>query len=106
MWDRLYEVPLGVDTALLRPTAPSVRIRSELGSGLRDRVVMFVGQLDRPHYFKGLPVLLRAMSGIDDPLVKLVVVGDGDMRASFSDGSLPWGCRQSNLCWARSTTSS
>ena len=57
VWDRLYEVPLGVDTALFRPTAPSVRIRSELGLGSRDRVVMFVGQLDRPHYFKGLPVL-------------------------------------------------
>ena len=45
---------------------------------------MFIGQLDQPHYFKGVPVLLQAFSGIGDPDVKLVIVGDGELRPAFA----------------------
>ncbi len=44
---------------------------------------LFVGALDRAHFFKGLPVLLEAMKNL--PEWHSVVVGDGDLRDSYVD---------------------
>lgn len=65
------EVPLGVDTSRFSPGT----VRPD------GRTVLFVGGLDRAHYFKGLDVLMRAMQNVSD--AKLVVVGDGPLRAEY-----------------------
>lgn len=67
----MREVPLGVDTT---------RFFFETTQS-DSRTVLFVGGLDRAHYFKGLVVLLRAISSV--PKAKLVVVGDGDSRSWY-----------------------
>lgn len=51
-----------------------------------EKTIVFVGGLDRAHYFKGLLVVLQAMcvphvSILTD--AKLIVVGDGDCRVEF-----------------------
>lgn len=67
-WDHeVVELPIGVDTARFCPP-PQKR---------SDRQLLFVGSLDRAHYFKGLDVLLSAVRDLD---VHLMVVGDGDRR--------------------------
>jgi glycosyltransferase involved in cell wall biosynthesis len=46
--------------------------------------VLFVGALDRAHYFKGMPILLAALARLQqDPHVRLLVVGDGDLRPAY-----------------------
>lgn len=44
--------------------------------------VLFVGGLDKAHYFKGLSVLIEAMNLCKQPL-RLKVVGSGDMRLTY-----------------------
>lgn len=82
--DRIIEIPFGVDVERFKPLPPSLEIRTTLGLSPNDRVVMFIGQLDRPHYSKGIPVLLEAFSQIRQPGVKLVIVGGGDLQPSYA----------------------
>jgi glycosyltransferase involved in cell wall biosynthesis len=48
-------------------------------------VILFVGGLDRAHYFKGVDVLLRAIANIKYQIsnIKCLIVGDGDLRQSY-----------------------
>ena len=47
--------------------------------------MIFVGSLDRSHSWKGLSEILRAVAIIKNsiPDIELVIVGDGDMRATY-----------------------
>ena len=71
---KLVEVPLSVDTDRFLP-APSAR----------EARALFVGALDRAHYFKGIDILLEAFASVakEKTSVTLAVVGDGDLRASY-----------------------
>ena len=80
---RISEIPFGVDTKLFKPLRSSSTLRKKLGINANDRVVMFVGQLDRPHYFKGVPVLIEAFSKVNRPRTKLVIVGGGDLQGVY-----------------------
>ena len=44
------------------------------------RKILFVGALDKAHYFKGVDVLLKAMRDLE---YKLMIVGDGDLRSYY-----------------------
>lgn len=46
-------------------------------------VVLFVGVLDRAHYFKGVDVLLRACAALDRASTALIVVGKGEMLPEY-----------------------
>lgn len=81
--DRIVEVPLGVDIDRFKPQEPSQRVRTILKLKPSDRVVLFIGQLDSPHYFKGVPVLLKAFAKIKNDNAKLLLIGDGNLRPSF-----------------------
>ncbi len=74
--EKMVEIPLGVDTELFKPSGDSLQ---------HDPQILFVGGLDRPHYFKGLPVLLEAMRGLADEKIaaQLMVIGDGDLRVEY-----------------------
>src|SRR3546814_3925889 len=50
---RVRETPFGVDTERFRPG---------LDAAQREPLVIFVGGLDRAHYFKGVPVLIEAFA--------------------------------------------
>ena len=82
---KLHEVPLSVDTVHFSPGAKPEALRRSLGMPPSDLVVLFVGVLDRAHYFKGLPILLKAWQRLTKhfPETRLVVVGEGNKRADF-----------------------
>jgi glycosyltransferase involved in cell wall biosynthesis len=80
--DRFREIPLGVDLASFLPAPPDPDLRRQYGIGPDDRTVLFVASLDRAHFFKGLPELLKAVAPLE-PRVKLVVVGEGDLRPQY-----------------------
>ena len=67
--------PFGVDTERFAPKPDPAQIMKH---------ICFVGGLDRPHYFKGLSVLLEALAGLKDRNDWVLdIVGDGDLRASY-----------------------
>jgi glycosyltransferase involved in cell wall biosynthesis len=77
------EVPNGVDTQRFHPGLDGSSVRRRYGLSAEECCVLFVGGLDRPHYFKGVTVLLDALSRLPNVHIKLIVVGDGDLRPSF-----------------------
>ena len=77
--ERVRELPLGLDTDFFSP-GPRVRERFNLPTDAR--MIAFVGGLDRAHWFKGLSLLLEAMTRLE-PNVHLVVVSDGELRGEY-----------------------
>ncbi len=45
--------------------------------------LLFVGGLDRAHYFKGIEILLLALSKLKTLNWRLTIIGEGDKRASY-----------------------
>jgi glycosyltransferase involved in cell wall biosynthesis len=77
------EIPNGVDIQRFQPGLDGSSVRNRFGLTANDCSILFVGGLDRPHYFKGVTVLLDALSRLPNPHIQLVIVGDGDLRPSF-----------------------
>lgn len=78
---RLVEMPNGVDVTAFWPGLDASAIRARLRLDPDRPVVLFVGGLDRPHFFKGLSVLFRALAQL--PNAQAVIVGDGDLRPAY-----------------------
>lgn len=76
-------LPNGVDGNRFTPTADGSMWRGRYGLLPADRVVLFVGALDRAHYFKGVRVLLESLARLREPRVKLLVVGAGDLLTTY-----------------------
>ncbi|HSD12261.1 MAG TPA: glycosyltransferase family 4 protein, partial [Patescibacteria group bacterium] len=82
---KIREMPPAVDVARFAPGPKSEELLRRHGLAGSDRIVTFVGGLDKAHYFKGIPVLLRALSSKDLAGVKAVIVGGGDLRPGFEN---------------------
>lgn len=78
--EKFFEVPFGVDTEKFAPAEPRTDLvkKFELLPG---RTILFIGGLDRAHYFKGLEVLIRAKAEVAN--AKILVVGDGGLRPYY-----------------------
>lgn len=80
---RVVELPNGVDSRRFRPDVDVGALREQYGIKSGDRIILFVGALDRAHYFKGVDVLLNAFALLQRTGTRLLVVGDGDRRARY-----------------------
>lgn len=80
--DKLHVIPYGVPIADVTP--PAVDARRELGFGPGDVLVGSVGRLVEQ---KDYPVQLRgfALAAARDPRLRMVLVGDGPLRAALED---------------------
>lgn len=98
----LVELPYGIDTTRYSPGDPDRSALSRLGVRTDRHVIAFVGGMDAPHAFKGVPVLLRAFA--DARLrerAQLVLVGDGELRPSFERLAAGLGLGNSTLFLGR-----
>jgi glycosyltransferase involved in cell wall biosynthesis len=82
-WKDVVEIPNGVDADLFRPLPGGEAVRRKLGLGADDRLVAFVGTLDRAHYFKGVSTLLEAFSLIKCSNAKLLIIGGGEWTPRY-----------------------
>ncbi|OGL79718.1 hypothetical protein A3J43_03380 [Candidatus Uhrbacteria bacterium RIFCSPHIGHO2_12_FULL_54_23] len=93
MSDKFLEIPFGVDTERFKPCEP---VKNER----RPTTILFVGSLDRAHWFKGLEILFNALVlfnanippisndrdiwGVDTKVPwRCMIVGDGDFRPRY-----------------------
>ncbi|MBA7489548.1 Phosphatidyl-myo-inositol mannosyltransferase [subsurface metagenome] len=82
----VVEVPNGVDIRRFNPEVDGSEIK--LRHCIKDEdLVLFVGTLDKPHYFKGLAYLLKSFAEINNTNTKLVVVGDGELKQYYIEMS-------------------
>ncbi|MGB8908812.1 MAG: glycosyltransferase [Candidatus Cybelea sp.] len=74
---RLEIIPSGIDVARFGAGRRDESLRSRIGIGERDRLLLFVGRLAKE---KNVELLLRALALAGDDSLKLVIAGDGPLR--------------------------
>jgi glycosyltransferase involved in cell wall biosynthesis len=75
--DKIIEIPFSVDTERFRPAEKQPDATRRL---------LFVGGLDKAHYFKGINVLLDSLGLLDqaDKNWRLEIVGGGDLQDKYA----------------------
>jgi glycosyltransferase involved in cell wall biosynthesis len=83
--DKFVEIPLGVDTHKFYPQEKDLTLIKKYNLGSEDRIILFVGGLDKAHYFKGVDKLLQAVAvlRLKIPDLRLLIIGEGDLRSSY-----------------------
>ncbi len=79
------ELPCSVDANVFLPGEKMNGILSRHKIAADSRIILFVGGLDRAHYFKGVSLLLEVCSQLFPihPNVHLIIVGEGDCRKEY-----------------------
>ncbi len=94
--DKFKEIPFSIDLDKFKPRDPKrpggnlmVRKTKELINFINDKFIkrnktefIFVGGLDKAHYFKGVKQMIMAFAGITGDW-RLNIVGDGDLRGEY-----------------------
>ncbi len=76
-------IPPGVDLNKFSPTAKDPDLLSKFKIKPDDKILLFIGGLDRAHYFKGLEFLISSYKNLDSDKIKILIVGDGDLKAKY-----------------------
>ena len=80
---KFIEIPLGVNPEIFKPRIKNKDLVESYGLANK-KIILFVGGLDRAHYFKGVNYLIKAFHLISsNDEYRLVVVGDGALRPSY-----------------------
>lgn len=79
--DKFFELPNGVDTEIFIPGVKPNFLLEKYAIEKDEKVILFVGGLDKAHYFKGLEYLLEAMERLSQSPYRwrLLIVGQGEM---------------------------
>ncbi len=73
----------GIDTSQFRlPPKPKVYYKQKLGLDA-DHVGIFVGSMDKWHAYKGVEILLEALSKLRNVELQFIFVGDGELRPRY-----------------------
>ena len=81
--EKVVEIPNGVDISTFS-TSTGANDDEPISIAKRDLKILFVGALDSAHYYKGLELLMKAFSNLEDRRAELVVVGDGELSNYYS----------------------
>lgn len=91
--EKWHEIPFGVDVTRFKPQEKSVELFQQLNLDPNLPTLLFVGGLDDAHFFKGVPVLLKALLGLrmQKIAVQAVFVGDGNRREEYESQARGYG---------------
>jgi glycosyltransferase involved in cell wall biosynthesis len=82
--DKLLEIPIGTDINRFNPNIQFAEIK--LKWNLTDeKIILFVGALDKSHWFKGVEYLLRGFDKIVNDNYRLIIVGEGSLKEHYVD---------------------
>jgi len=71
---KFIEIPFSVNTEEFKP-------KDSIEN--KEKTILFVGGLDKAHYFKGINILLQAVALIKNAEFKLKIIGSGDLMDDF-----------------------
>jgi len=82
---KAIELPFGVDVDRFAPREKPESLFTKHNISKEKPTILFVGGMDSAHYFKGIPVLLKALHLLknEGQEVQAVFVGDGNLRREF-----------------------
>ena len=78
---KITELPLVVDADFFAPGPCPRDLRERFALG--EKNLLFVGGMDRAHYFKGVPILIQSLARLAMPDLKAHFVGGGDLIDDF-----------------------
>lgn len=81
--EKFVAIPPGVDTEKFQPRPKDLNILNQYKILADEKLVLFVGGLDSAHYFKGLDFLIESWPQLNLPKVKLLIVGQGNLREAY-----------------------
>lgn len=87
--DKFVEIPFGVSHSPEDINRSRLEeIKKQISWHGEAKYILFVGNLDKAHYFKGVDVLLKAFKKLSNyellvTSYKLLVIGDGDLRSTY-----------------------
>ncbi|MFA5126565.1 MAG: glycosyltransferase family 4 protein [Patescibacteria group bacterium] len=81
--EKFAEIPCGVNHLLFKPRYRDKELMTKYDL-YNKQIVLFVGALDRPHYFKGVNILIQAISHLNDnDNFRVLIAGGGELLASY-----------------------
>ncbi len=81
--DKFVVIPCGVNHLLYKPRFKDKDIIKKYGLQGK-KVILFVGALDKAHYFKGLNILIQAIKSLKDrDDFRVLIVGKGDLEDTY-----------------------
>lgn len=87
--EKFVEIPNGVDTDIFQSQKKDSRLIEQLKIKPNEKVIIFVGGLDKQHYFKGVDILLKSFTSLVNGYnlkaksYKLIIVGDGNWKKKY-----------------------
>lgn len=78
----VVELRIGVDTDRFHPGIDSAALRAKYDLQGK-QVILFVGALDKAHFFKGVDLLIQAFAKVKTPDSMLMIVGEGDLKRDY-----------------------
>lgn len=81
--DKFEELPFGLDINKFSEKTRDFEILEKHNLKIDEKIILFVGALDKAHYFKGLEYLISAKCKVLN--TKLLVVGGGDLRPYYRE---------------------
>lgn len=70
--EKFKEIPFSINTNEFFPKPES-----------KENIILFVGGLDKAHYFKGVNILIQAFSKLENQEYRLKIIGEGDQKDKF-----------------------
>jgi glycosyltransferase involved in cell wall biosynthesis len=97
--DKFKEIPFGINLDIFKPkdlnqpsetkivakTKSFIRRINELFIKRNCLNIIFVGGLDKAHYFKGVNILLNALPSLNSRRWSLKIVGTGDLKSEYEN---------------------
>jgi len=94
--NKIVEIPFGVDIEVFKPKinhnqpSPLLQKATEFVNHVTKRIIkkgnhqfLFVGGLDKAHYFKGLNNLLQSLANLENDNWQLNIIGDGNLKKHY-----------------------
>lgn len=94
--EKFIEIPFGVDIEKFKPREKKQSLIEKYHLGTEEKTILFVGGLDKAHYFKGVPKLIKAFHNFlmeTKIQAQLVIVGDGSERFNYEQIAFDYGLR-------------
>ncbi len=97
--EKFKEIPFGVDTEKFQPKSVNLPSENKMVAKTKTLVkritelfikknkinLIFIGGLDKAHYFKGVSVLLNALPRLELHRLNLKIVGSGDLQSEYEN---------------------
>ncbi|MDD5749557.1 MAG: glycosyltransferase family 4 protein [Patescibacteria group bacterium] len=82
--DKFVEIPCGVNHLLFKPRLADKSLYQKYDL-YGKKMILFVGALDKAHYFKGVNVLIQTVKNLAQNRhdFRVVIVGEGDLKDSY-----------------------